>query len=345
MVLNKQHVLYSGQESECLMWGETQISATKGSSLLCTECFLELECTTPAWDLPSHLRAVVAELTRQLHCVSKYQSLFPLFVLWQYLKSWARWCCIAWHKHWVRDICHLEELMQEPPCWSSLGLLSLQRNQSQNPDSSSELHANAQLQTHAWLSHKPSERNQAVKFSLSSTSQEETFWLFGSPWLEIDLFFPDWRREGDIRQTYLLPSKLHIQPFHTDTVTVHECSCLSVKDVVRSSSALLNVWLSCLLERNSCLPRRPFPCKMRSFCMHQQDTFPILWSAWGSLGTSLCSDPSHYSRAAPGQCKMLHCPLCRDHWLAQGLWHWGASVSLQRFVSFIHLIVELHIMI
>lgn len=61
--------------------------------------------------------------------------------------------------------------------------------------------------------HKPSERNWAVKFSLSSTSQEETFWLFGSPWLEIDLFFPDWRREGDTRQIYLLPSKLHIQPF------------------------------------------------------------------------------------------------------------------------------------
>lgn len=106
-----------------------------------------------------------------------FQSLFPLFVLWQYLKGWARWCCMAWHKHWVRDICHYEELMQEPPRWSSLGLLSLQRNQSQNPDSSSELYVNAQLQTHAWLLHKPSERNRAVKFSLSSTPQEETFWL------------------------------------------------------------------------------------------------------------------------------------------------------------------------
>lgn len=165
-----------GRRVDALSGGGTRVRATKGSSLLCTKCFSVLQCTTPAWDIPCRLRAVVAELTWRLHWLSKTnQSLFPLFVLWQYLKGWARWCCMAWHKHWVRDICHFEELMQEPPHWSSLGLLSLQRNQSQNSDSSSELYVNAQLQMHTWLLHKPSERNQVVKFSRPPLCEEKHY--------------------------------------------------------------------------------------------------------------------------------------------------------------------------
>ena len=74
----------------------------------------------------------------------------------------------------------------------------------------------------------------------------------------------------------------------------------------------------------SCLPWRPSPVssiKMRSSCMQQQENFLILWSAWGFLGPLLCSAPGQFSRAAPGQCKTLHCPLCWHHWLVPGLQH------------------------
>lgn len=164
---------------------------------------------------------------------------------------------------------------------------------------------NVQLQAHAWVLHKPSESNQAVKFCLSSTAQEETLclviyrvsmiqnrlvlsWLKGRGRYKTDLFAA-WE------------TSYSTFSFHTGTITIWVCSCLIVKAVARSLSGLLNVWLSNLLprhvSRDSHLPWRPSPVsslKMRSSCVPQQGNFPSPGSAWGSVGPSLCS--------APGQC-------------------------------------------